>query len=118
MNKNCTVYKTVDIISKKWSLLILLELYKGKGTKRYTEIKKSIPDITPKILSQRLAELKNLGLIEKRTYSETVPIRCEYSLTESGRSIITIIKDIKKWALKWKIKNKACETKDCSTCEL
>ena len=52
MDANCTVYKTMDFISKKWTLLILLELFKeGKEKKRYSEIKNKMDDITPKVLS-------------------------------------------------------------------
>jgi DNA-binding HxlR family transcriptional regulator len=118
MDETCTIYRTIDFISKKWTLLILLELYKTRGTKRYTELKKSLLDITPKILSSRLRELEQQGLITKTIVTDEFPIRCEYSLTESGKDFIRIIKDIKKWALQWKYKNKECMFQDCKQCEL
>lgn len=118
MNQDCTIYKTVDFIGKKWTLLILLELYRGNKIKRYSKIKDNLPDITPKILSARLKELKKNNLINKKIDTSEFPIKCEYSLTKSGEDFIKIIKDIKKWALKWNIKNKICESSDCKDCEL
>ena len=119
MDETCTVHKTVDYISKKWTLLILLEIYKGESSKkRYSEIKKSLPDITPKILSSRLKELETQGLLTKHIDTSNFPIKCEYTLTKSGLDLIGIIKDIKHWALRWNIKNDACEQLDCKQCEL
>ena len=119
MNNKCTVFRTVGFIGKKWSLLLLLELYKGKKKeKRYMEIKARVPGITPKILSARLKELEKEKLIIKKIDVRTFPIKCEYSLTKRGEDFINIIKGIKKWALKWNIENQDCENKDCKICEL
>jgi len=118
MNETCTIYRTIDFISKKWTLLILLELYKTQGKKRYSELKQSLLDITPKILSIRLRELEKQGLITKYIDTNGFPIKCEYTLTDSGKDFIRIIKDIKKWSLQWKNKNKECERQDCKQCEL
>ena len=119
MDDNCTVYKTMDYISKKWSLLILLEIYKGKQSKkRYSEIKNKIPEITPKVLSARLKELEKEGLISKNVDASIFPVKSEYTLTKSGLDFIGIIKDIKGWALRWKIDNEVCENLDCKNCEL
>lgn len=118
MDETCTIYRTIDFISKKWTLLILLELYKTHGTKRYSELKQSLLDITPKILSTRLRELEKQGLITKNIDTNVFPIKCEYTLTPSGIDFIRIIRDIKKWALKWKQKNKECASQDCKSCEL
>lgn len=119
MDKDCTIYKTMDFIGKKWTLLILLELYKGASKiKRYSELKKNLPDITPKILSARLKELNKQGLIIKKVDAETFPVKCEYSLTKSGLEFVDIIKNIKQWALKWKVKHKICQSADCKECTL
>ena len=119
MDNDCTIYKTANFIGKRWTLLILLELYKGENKwKRYSEIKKGMADITPKILSARLKELEKERLINKKVDASTVPVKCEYSLTKSGEDFIRIIQDIKKWALKWKVKNIECEKADCRECEL
>jgi DNA-binding HxlR family transcriptional regulator len=118
MDETCTVYRTIDFISKKWTLLILLELYKTEGKKRYSELKASLLDITPKVLSIRLRELEKQGLITKFIDTSGFPIKCEYTLTDSGKDFIRIIKDIKKWSLQWKYTNKECAQQDCQQCEL
>ena len=119
MDEKCTVYKTIDFISKKWSLLILLEIYKSPaGKKRYSEIKNSLLDITPKVLSARLKELEKEGLITKHVDASSFPVKSEYELTKIGIDFISIIKDIKSWALRWKIYNKVCEQLDCKNCDL
>jgi len=119
MDDDCTVYQTMEYLSKKWSLIILLEIYKGLNEKkRYSEIKKNIPTISPKILSTRLKELEKEGIIKKNIDTSSFPIKCEYSLTNSGIDLINIIKNIKNWSLKWKIENQICKERNCKDCEL
>jgi DNA-binding HxlR family transcriptional regulator len=119
MNENCTINKSMDYLSKKWTFQILLELHKGKSQKkRYSEIKKNMKDISPKVLSSRLKELENQGLISKNIDVSCFPVKCEYSLTDSGRDFIKIIKNIKDWSLRWKINNKSCSEQDCQYCEI
>ncbi|MCC7573921.1 MAG: helix-turn-helix transcriptional regulator [Candidatus Methanofastidiosum sp.] len=116
---DCTIYNTLDIVGKKWSLLILLELYKGKEKeKRFNELKNGLNMITPKILSLRLSELEEHGLIKKTIDNSKVPIKCEYSLTESGEDFIRIIQQIKDWGLKWKFDNPECASTYCKQCQL
>jgi DNA-binding HxlR family transcriptional regulator len=117
MEKSCTVYRTADFIGKRWTMLILLELYKGEaGTRRYSELKRGLPDITPKMLSARLKELEKEGLVKKMVDASEFPVKSIYSLTKSGEDFIKIIKGIKKWALKWKLKYRVCEQADCGEC--
>jgi len=118
MEKDCTIYKTANFIGKRWTLLILLELYKGENKwKRYSEIKKGITTITPKILSARLKELEKEKLIEKKIDTTNFPVKCEYSLTKSGEDFIKIIQDMKEWALRWKVRNIVCKKSDCKECQ-
>ena len=101
MDKDCTIYQTTNFIGKRWTLLILLELYRGNTkSKRYSELKRNLIRITPKILSARLKELEKQDLVKKTIDSSEFPIKCNYSLTKSGEDFISIIKDIKKWSLK------------------
>jgi DNA-binding HxlR family transcriptional regulator len=117
MNLDCTIYKTMDFVGKRWTILILLEIYKSEeNSKRYSEIKKSLPDITPKILSSRLKELEEHNLIKKTVDASTTPVRCDYSLTDQGVDFIGIVTKVKEWALKWKIKNNHCDIVNCKEC--
>ena len=119
MKKECSVRKAVNFLGKRWTLLILLELYKGSSDwKRYSQLKKELPEITSKILSLRLKELEKENLIKRKIDTAVFPIKSEYSLTKSGNDFIKIIKNIKNWSLKWKIKNKQCKTSDCKVCNI
>ena len=69
MQEGCTVNLTVKYIARKWTLLILLELYKGEGhTRRFSELKGCLFGITQKVLSARLRELEKEGLLFTRFY--------------------------------------------------
>ena len=119
MDQSCTVNLTVKYLTKKWTLLIILELYKGENhTRRFSELMNSLGDITQKILSERLKELEEEGVITKRVDASTFPVRSEYTLTKSGLELVQIIRGIKMWALKWKIDNIPCGKQDCSKCVL
>jgi len=116
MNNRCTVNKTLEHIAKKWSLIIILELYKGGKCLRFTELKRKIPSITSKILSARLEELRSNKLITKRIDTTVIPIKCEYSLTRRGLELVEIIKSVKTWGLKWEGINQTCRKTDCKNC--
>lgn len=81
-------------------------------------LKSALPEITPKILSARLKELAKEEMISRRVDASTAPIKTEYALTQSGEDFVGIIKDMKKWALKWKFRNKVCSGTDCENCKL
>jgi len=116
---DCTIYKTLEIVGKKWSLLILLDLHRGETKyKRFNELKRGLKGITPKILSLRLSELEEQGLIKKNIDNSKVPIKCEYSLTESGEDFIHIIQGIKDWGLRWKFDNPECAATYCKQCQV
>lgn len=119
MDKRCPVYNTAGFIGKRWTILILTELYKGnKKWKRYSEIKSMLSDITPKMLSMRLNELKKEGMITKRVSTKSFPVKSEYSLTDMGVDFVTVIKQMRKWAIKWNVKNSFCESASCEACNI
>jgi DNA-binding HxlR family transcriptional regulator len=119
MQEECTVNLTVRYIARKWTLLILLELYKGEGhTRRFSELKCCLAGITQKVLSARLKELEGEGLVKNSVDRSSFPHRSEYTLTGSGLEIIDIVKEMKRWALKWKINNIECGCQDCCECVL
>ncbi|HZD59760.1 MAG TPA: helix-turn-helix domain-containing protein [Anaerolineae bacterium] len=88
--------RTLSLIGSKWTLLILREFL--DGTKRFGQLKKSLPGISPKTLSQRLQELEKEGILTKKIYPE-VPPRVEYSLTPRGERLKSILLDLVNWGL-------------------
>lgn len=115
---NCSVLKTTKFIGKKWTLLIFLELFKGKNKwKRFNELKRRLPGITPKMLSKRLNDMINSGLVLNKIDNSVVPNMSNYALTSCGKDLIKITKEYKNWALKWKTKNKLCKEQDCNKCK-
>jgi DNA-binding HxlR family transcriptional regulator len=118
MDHGCTVYRTMEYLSKRWAVLILHELSKGEEWKRFSDIKKKMPDITPKVLTERLRELTEEGLIENRVDASSVPVKSEYRLTPASWELMDIVHDLKMWALKWKIDNPACAGQSCRICTL
>lgn len=98
MAGSCPVERTLKVIGSRWTPLILRDLL--TGTKRFGELKRSLGQISPKTLSQRLRELETQGLVTRTVYP-TIPPRVEYSLTEKGRSLGEIIETMRIWGEKW-----------------
>lgn len=84
----CPVALTLNLIGGKWKALILWNLL--EGTMRYSELRRAVPDATPKMLTQQLRELEADGLVT-RTVWPVVPPKVEYSLTPTGLSIKPIL---------------------------
>ena len=118
MDHSCTVYKTMEYLSRRWAVLILCELNKGEEWKRFSDLKRSMKDVTPKILTERLRELEQEGLVENRVDTSCVPVRSEYRLTPASVELMEVIHVMKMWALKWKIDNPACARMNCHFCTL
>jgi len=91
---NCPVEAAIDVIGGKWKPLILWWLH-GR-TYRFAELRRQIPNITEKMLTQQLRELESDGIVDRRVYP-TVPPKVEYSLTEYGRSLKRALNAICDW---------------------
>ena len=91
---NCPVEATLDVIGGKWKPLILWWLH--ERTHRFAELRRRIPGITEKMLTQHLRELEADGIVARKVYA-TVPPRVEYSLTEYGSSLKRALKAICDW---------------------
>ncbi|KEQ23568.1 HxlR family transcriptional regulator [Paenibacillus tyrfis] len=95
MTINCEKELTLAVIGGKWKLIILWHLGL-EGTKRFSELKKLIPHITQKMLTNQLRELEEDQLIFRKVYP-VVPPRVEYSLTEHGESLMPVLKMMYNW---------------------
>ncbi|KKK38196.1 HxlR family transcriptional regulator [Mesobacillus campisalis] len=97
---NCEKELTLSIIGGKWKMLILWYLGK-QGTKRFGELRKLIPDITQRMLTNQLRELEE-DLIIDRTVYPVVPPKVEYSLTKQGESLMPILEALYQWGKDYK----------------
>jgi DNA-binding HxlR family transcriptional regulator len=88
----------MQIIGNKWTALILRDLF--SGPKRFCELEKSVGNINPRTLSQRLDDLEQRGIVTKESFAE-VPPRTEYSLTEKGQDLQPILKQMAAWGNKY-----------------
>ena len=90
----CPVETTLTLIGDKWKVLILRDLM--PGTKRFGELKKSVGNVSQKVLTAQLRAMEESGLVHREVYAE-VPPRVEYSLTELGRSLKPILDSMWTW---------------------
>lgn len=103
--RSCPVSNFIELISKKWTIPIVLELYRkgltdSFGSMRFNEISKILGSVNPRTLSQRLKELEEKGIILREQYNE-IPLRVEYSLTDKGFDLGKKFLDIDQWAKNW-----------------
>ncbi|MGE5627166.1 MAG: winged helix-turn-helix transcriptional regulator [Solirubrobacterales bacterium] len=104
---NCPMKLTMDLIGGKWKLTILW--YLNEGTKRFNEIKKFLPDITQKILTEQLREMEENDLIVRKVYA-VIPPKVEYSTTEYGKKLQVILNQMSLWG------NEYAECHDINIC--
>ncbi len=90
----CPVEATLDLIGGKYKSLIIWHL--SEGTLRFSELRNRIPKATPKMLTQQLRELEEQALIHREVYP-VIPPKVEYSLTETGRSLLPILVAMRDW---------------------
>ena len=95
---HCPMELTIDLIGGKWKSLILWHL--GENTFRFSELKKMLPQITQKMLTQQLRESEQDGLLKRFVYTQ-VPPKVEYSLTEEGKTLLPILELMCQWGMNY-----------------
>ncbi len=93
-NISCSMEAALNVLSGKWKLTILNRLL--SGTQRYSDLKKNIPAITEKMLTQQLRELEEDGIISRKVYP-LVPPRVEYTFTNTGLQLADVFKSLAIW---------------------
>jgi DNA-binding HxlR family transcriptional regulator len=97
-NSRCPVCRTAEIISGKWTLLLIRDL--ADGSRRFCELERSLEGISPRTLSLRLRALEEEGIVARNTFPE-VPPRVEYALTEKGEALVPLIEDMRRYGRRW-----------------
>lgn len=96
---DCPVEITLQLIGDKWKVLIIRDLL--TGTKRFSELMKSVTGITQKVLTSNLRAMEEAGLLTRKVYPQ-VPPKVEYTLTELGYSLSPILDTMMAWGLNYK----------------
>lgn len=99
----CPVRNVISRFMGKWSMLVLCVLSENEAT-RFSAIGKAVPDISPKVLTSTLKSLEAEKLVKRKLFAE-IPPRVEYSLTDKGKSLMPIIRELIAWALENSGKN-------------
>jgi Predicted transcriptional regulators len=95
MANYCKFEKALEIFMGKWKPVILLRLF-ANGTMRFSELQKTIPDITKKMLTQQLRELEYHDIVHREVYRE-VPPKVEYSITPYGKGMANVLQALNDW---------------------
>jgi len=95
----CPVELTLGTLQGKWKVLILWHL--RNATLRYSELRKRLPKVSHKMLSEKLRELESDGLVHRELFP-VVPPKTEYSLTEEGETLLPILSAMQQWGVRYK----------------
>lgn len=97
----CPYYhEAVEFIGKRWTGAILQVMLAAHGPLRFSEIGQAVPELSDRLLSERIKELEARGLV-LRTVRDRPPLRVEYVLTEAGEQLEPVVVEIQAWARRW-----------------
>ena len=95
----CSLYhRAIELVGKRWTGAILLVLL--DGPLHFSGIRQLVPELSDRLLSERLKELEAEGIVERRVL-DGAPVRVEYSLTEKGRALEPAVRALKAWGREW-----------------
>jgi DNA-binding HxlR family transcriptional regulator len=95
---NCSVAACAEIMSAKWTALLVHDL--SEGPRRFSELERSCHGISPRTLSERLRALEHEGIVVRQSYAESPP-RVEYELTDKGAALLPIIDEMRRFGREW-----------------
>ncbi len=90
----CGIARALDLVGERWALLVVRELL--LGPKRFTDLRRGLPNLSPDVLSQRLRDLERAGVLSRRTLDPPAPARV-YELTERGRALEGVLIELGRW---------------------
>ena len=93
-------HRAVELVGKRWTGAILYVLLDSGRPLRFSEIGHAVPDLSDRLLSERMKELEGAGIVDRRV-TNTSPIKVEYELTERGRELAPALGELKRWADRW-----------------
>ncbi|MGB0733241.1 MAG: winged helix-turn-helix transcriptional regulator [Pontibacterium sp.] len=103
----CPVEVAVEVIGGKWKTVILFHLIRN-NTMRFNALKRTMPDITQRMLTKQLRELEASGIVHREIYQE-IPPKVEYSITEFGQTLVPILESLYDWGASYIQQEKAAQ---------
>jgi DNA-binding HxlR family transcriptional regulator len=100
----CSVAACADIIGAKWTAILVHDL--SEGPRRFSELERACPGISPRTLSERLRALEHDRIVVRHSYAETPP-RVEYELTDKGEALLPIIDEMRRFGHAWLVEDEA-----------
>lgn len=94
------LHEAVELIGKRWSGAIVHVLLEAGEPMRFSEVGQAIPQLSDRLLSERMKELETRGIVERQVHAEA-PVRVEYGLTSLGRDLAPALNELRRWALKY-----------------
>jgi DNA-binding HxlR family transcriptional regulator len=95
-------HRAVELVGKRWTGAILYVLLHHDGPLRFSEIAHAVPDLSDRLLSERMKELERCGIVARKV-AATSPVRVEYTLTDRGRDLEPALAQLKHWADRWSV---------------
>ena len=93
------LHEAVELVGKRWSGAIIAVLLEG-GAMRFSEIAQAIPQLSDRLLSERMKELEARGIVERHVHNES-PVRVEYELTTMGRDLGPALRELRRWGMRY-----------------
>ena len=92
------LHEAIELIGKRWSGAIVYVLLEHPGPMRFSEVGQAVPQLSDRLLSERMKELEARGIVERQVHAEA-PVRVEYALTGMGRELAPAMSELRRWAL-------------------
>jgi len=94
------LHEAVELIGKRWTGAIVYVLLQHRGAMRFSEVGNAIPQLSDRLLSERMKELEARGIVERHVTTES-PVRVEYELTTMGRELAPALRELRRWAQRY-----------------
>jgi len=94
------LHEAVELVGKRWTGAIVYVLLQQRRPMRFSEVGAAVPQLSDRLLSERMKELEARGIVERHVHNES-PVRVEYELTSMGRELGPALRELRKWGMRY-----------------
>jgi DNA-binding HxlR family transcriptional regulator len=94
------LHEAVELVGKRWTGAIVYVLLERRGPMRFSEVGQAVPQLSDRLLSERMKELEARGIVERRVLDGT-PVRVEYELTRMGQELAPALRELRAWGRRY-----------------